>query len=106
MSEVDVMRLKHGLGPGPLTMRDFYRVCKGEGITVEQCGVASFIFYAHGRAFILLNTQLRGRKRRHAAFHELGHYFLHGPAGAAGLGAAIDHDKEAEADRFAEAATR
>lgn len=106
--KLNSVRRKHSLGPAPLTMRDFRHICKAEGIDVATAASGvSCIFYIDKRAFILLGNQLRGHRRRHAAFHELGHYFMqHRTTLAQYRDGGRSPQNEIEADAFADAAIK
>jgi hypothetical protein len=68
----------------PLRMRDFYRICRREGIRVffEESTIGKELGY-YGTSkdgsirMIRINPELRGLKRRRVAAHELAHHFLH-----------------------------
>ncbi len=64
-----------------LTLDDFYRICRRERIKVHEIPlrVPGFYMVDRGRAHLYLNSSLRGMEFLLAAFHELGHHFLHAP---------------------------
>ncbi len=104
---IETMRTKHSLKLGPLTLRDFNRVCEGEGIEVLRADIrlAGLIVWISGGPVIMLDSKLRGHKRRTVAFHELGHYFMHRDRKTEKQSGGRRSPKEIEADRFAELAT-
>lgn len=74
-------RLIPELDKRPLTARDFFRICRRERIKVFEIplSVPGFYVVCKGKAYIYLNCRLRGVAWLLAAFHELGHHFLHAP---------------------------
>lgn len=74
-------RCVRDLDKRPLTSVDFYRLCRREKIKVIEIplSVPGFYVVCKGKAYIYLNNRLRGIAWLLAAFHELGHHFLHAP---------------------------
>jgi Zn-dependent peptidase ImmA (M78 family) len=68
----------------PLTEADFWKICRRENIQVIETPllVDGFCFETGAKKFIYLNSRLRGIFWLQAAFHELGHIFLHTPPGS------------------------
>lgn len=68
-----------GFNARPLEEQDFYTICEREGITVLEWKVpTSFYMSCSGEKVIVLKQGERGLRRLFAAYHELGHHFLHG----------------------------
>lgn len=69
----------------PHTVDDFYRICRNQRpyIRVHEIPLGNPGYYMiepNGRPHICINNSLRGIEWLDAAFHELGHHFLHRPA--------------------------
>lgn len=66
----------------PHTEVDFWRICRRHRIRVHQLPLGTPGFFkieADGTCHIYLNSRLKGIEWLDAAFHELGHFFLHTP---------------------------
>lgn len=93
-----------GFNAKPLGEEQFYLICEREGITVFERKVpTSFYMRCDGEDIIVLKESERGLRRLFSAYHELGHYFLHGgEADALALFRGLRTSKaEVEADAFA-----
>lgn len=65
----------------PLTEDDFYRLCRKLRVKVVEIPlcVPGLFMQVGNRRFLYVNSRLRGVEWLRAAFHELGHAFLHSP---------------------------
>lgn len=87
----------------PLDEQDFYEICEKEGVSVVEMEVpTSFYMYSSGEHVIVLRRSEHGLRRLFSAYHELGHYFLHGGDVPIALFRGSREKKmEVEADAFA-----
>jgi Zn-dependent peptidase ImmA (M78 family) len=60
---------------------DFYRLCRRyKAKPIEMpLKVPGFYMLCKGKSYIYTDSRLRGFRRLHVAFHELGHHILHAP---------------------------
>lgn len=103
------LSLRIGWNERPFTRRDFYRLCRRNKIKVVEMPlqVPGFLMVVRGKAYIQLNSRLRGLAWLEAALHELGHYYLHTPPTstvAYFFRLKPDSKEEHEADAFASVA--
>jgi Zn-dependent peptidase ImmA (M78 family) len=77
-------RLRKGWNKRAFTEKDFWAICKSEGVVVIENntehmkwnGIYTVLF---GVPTIILNARLTGLERLWTIFHELGHHLLHSP---------------------------
>lgn len=98
--------LRSGWNQKPLTLDDFYRLCKRHQVKVQEMPlrVSGFYYCLRGGHYIAINSRLRPHKKLFVMFHEFAHYLMHAPdtgvtANFHGVGKKTR--KEAEADAFA-----
>jgi Zn-dependent peptidase ImmA (M78 family) len=97
--------LKKGWNKRPLTEKDFWAICKKEGIEVFEDdtkymrwkGVYTII---DDTPVIILNAKLAGLERLWTMFHELGHHLLHSPETCFFSDSTV-HKAQSEANAFA-----
>jgi Zn-dependent peptidase ImmA (M78 family) len=89
------------------TEEDFWRICKRFKIIVKQMPllVDGYHERRRGRYYILINSNLRGIKWLHTAFHELCHFLLDAPGHSDNyvLYRKSAGDKDDPRERFADA---
>lgn len=87
-----------------MSEKDFYSICEAENIIVVEKSVpTAFYMRCSGKDVIVLKKGEYGLRRLFSAFHELGHYFLHGGEGdsVALFRGPRSSKEEVEADAFA-----
>lgn len=104
------IKANYNISHHPLTLKDFHRICKAEGIRVLKLDLftSGFFYSVKGVGpFIALDQKMEPKKFLNVAYHELGHYLMHKPDTAETMysGEGKKSPKEIEADLFAELAT-
>lgn len=78
MHNLSAVRIE-GFNRRPLGEEDFYLICSKEKVAVlEQDVPTSFYLRCEGEDVIVLRRGEKGLRRLFSAYHELGHYFMHG----------------------------
>lgn len=93
---------RHGITHHPLTIADFYAVCKARAIELVRVDTAhAFAFSVGDSVAINLGSRIDEARLPFVAFHELGHCIMHLNSDNSTPG----DQREIEADAFAEMAT-
>lgn len=97
--------LRKGWNKRPLTEKDFFAICKKEGVEVieedsEDMRWHGIYTVVLGVPFIVIDARLKGLERLWAMFHELGHHLLHSPD-TCFFSESTQHKAQSEANAFA-----